>query len=146
MSAAEKEKVLKECQKFIKSDFSKAKFTKPLHEHLTLHCSFIAHFNQQGFYSSYFDDPEDTLKFLRQFDRDYNCTGVEYGSTHWLDSVDYTDINTAMVGASEPYKSHIYKRLIEKAINKKRPQIERLSQELTELENRKNKNRRLTIF
>jgi hypothetical protein len=82
MSAAEKEKFLKDWKKFIKSDFSNAKLTKHLYEHLTLYCSFIAHFNQQGSYSFYFDDPEDTLKFLRQFDRNYRCSSVEYGSTH----------------------------------------------------------------
>jgi hypothetical protein len=133
MSSAEKEKVLKDWKKFIESDFSRAKFTKKLYNYLTLHCSFIAHFNQQGFYSSYFEDPEDTLKFLKQFDRDYGCKSVEYGMDYWITDEDYRDINSAMVNTFEPYKSEIYPRLKQRAREIKLVEIERLKKEIEKL-------------
>jgi hypothetical protein len=84
MTAEEKGKVLKDWQRFIESDFSMAKFTKSLYDHLIQHCSFIAHYNRHGFYSSYFEDPEDTMRFLKQFDKDFACKSVEYGMDYWL--------------------------------------------------------------
>ena len=133
MTAEEKEKVLKDWQKFIENGFSRAKFTKRLYNHLTLHCSFIAHFCQSGFFSTYFEDPEDTLKFLRQFDGDYGCMSVEYNMDYWIRGEDYNDINTAMVDVFEPYKSEIYPRLKQKAKKKKLGEIEILRKETDNL-------------
>ena len=46
-------------------------FTNRLYHHyLNQHCSFIAHYNRNGFYETYFADPESTPNFLQQFDRD----------------------------------------------------------------------------
>ena len=84
MRKEEKEKVLKDWKSFIESGFSYRVFTKRIYEHLTLHCMFIAHYSKDGFYSTYFVDPEDTLKFLRQFDKDSNFKSIEYGSDIWL--------------------------------------------------------------
>jgi hypothetical protein len=64
MSAEEKEKALRNWQRFIESDFSQARFTKALYNHLIQRCSFIAHYNQASFYRTYFEDQEDTMKFL----------------------------------------------------------------------------------
>ena len=89
MSAEEKEKVLKDWQRFIESDFSQTRFTKALYNHLIQHCSFIAHYNQAGFYGTYFEDPEDTMRFLKQFDRDLGCKSVEYGMDYWITGEDY---------------------------------------------------------
>ena len=108
MSADDKEKVLQDWQRFIESDFSQTRFTKVLYNHLIQHCSFIAHYNQAGFYGTYFEDPEDTMKFISQFDRDQGCVSVEYGMKYWLNNEDYRDINNAMVEAYEPYKTEIY--------------------------------------
>lgn len=92
MSAEEKERALKAWKRFIKNGFKWEHFTKALYEHLHLHCSFIAHYDRQGFYQTYFTDPEDTLKFIKQF-----TTGVseEYNATWWLHG-EYVDINEAM--------------------------------------------------
>jgi hypothetical protein len=130
MSADEKEKVLRDWQRFIESDFSQTRFTKALYNHLIQHCSFIAHYNQKGFYGTYFEDPEDTIKFMKQFDKDQGCISVEYGMKYWLTGEDYRDINTAMVEAFEPYKAEIYPRLRQKAKEKKMGEIERLKREL----------------
>ena len=133
MSAEEKEKVLKDWQRFIENDFDKAKFTKRLYNHLIQHCSFIAHYNQGGFYGTYFEDPEGTIKFMKQFDKDQGCISVEYGMKYWLNSEDYGDINTGMVEALEPYKAEIYPRLKQRARERKLGEIERLKREIIEL-------------
>lgn len=130
MSADEKEKVLQDWQRFIESDFSQTRFTKVLYNHLIQHCSFIAHYNQAGFYGTYFEDPEDTMKFISQFDRDQDCVSVEYGMKYWLNNEDYRDINNAMVEAYEPYKTEIYPQLRQKAKQKKLAQIESLKKEI----------------
>jgi hypothetical protein len=134
MSAEEKEKVLKDWQRFIESDFNKARFTKPLYNHLIQHCSFIAHYNQAGFYDTYFEDPEDTMKFIKQFDREQGCISVEYGMKYWLNAEDYADVNNAMVETMEPYKCEIYPRLRQKAKEKKLAQIKGLMKEVEEME------------
>jgi len=133
MSAEEKGKVLKDWQRFIENDFDKAKFTKRLYNHLIQHCSFIAHYNQGGFYGTYFEDPEGTIKFMKQFDKDQGCISVEYGMKYWLNSEDYGDINTGMVEALEPYKAEIYPRLKQRARERKLGEIERLKREIIEL-------------
>ena len=110
MSKEEKEKVLKDWKSFIKSGFSYEAFTKRIYEHLTLHCMFIAHYSKDGFYSTYFVNPEDTLKFLRQFDKDFGFKSIEYGTNIWIKG-DYEDINLAMCGEIEKCKKELYKRL-----------------------------------
>lgn len=134
MPAEEKEKVLKDWQRFMKSDFDKAKFTKSLYNHLIQHCSFIAHYNIQGFYSTYFENPEDTIKFMKQFDREQGCVSVEYGMKYWLNSEDYGDINTAMVESLEPYKADCYLRLKQKNKDTKLRQLEKLKAEIEGLD------------
>jgi hypothetical protein len=134
MSAEEKERALKDWQRFIESDFSQARFTKALYNHLIQHCSFIAHYNQAGFYDTYFKNPERTTRFLQQFDKDHCCKSVEYGMEYWIKSEDYQDINKAMVEAFEPYKAVIYPKLRQRVKEKKLDQIQALTRELEELE------------
>lgn len=110
MSKEEKEKVLKDWKSFIKSGFSYEAFTKRIYEHLTLHCMFIAHYSKDGFYSTYFVNPEDTLKFLRQFDKDFEFKSIEYGMNIWIKG-DYKDVNLAMCEEIEKCKKELYKRL-----------------------------------
>ena len=86
------------------------------------------------FYNTYFEDPERTKKFLKQFDKDYGCRSVEYGMDYWLRSEDYSDINTAMVDKFEPYKAAIYPRLEQRAKEVKISQINALMKEIEELE------------
>ena len=63
-----KSKVLKQWEKFLQSGCSREKFTKPLYTHLIMHCSFIAHYDINGFYATYFESGDDTRHFLSQFD------------------------------------------------------------------------------
>jgi len=108
MTAKEKEMVLKQWITFIKNGMKVEHFTDRLYKHLSLHCSFIAHYNRMGFYSTYFERPEDTIRFIGQFDEDQGHKSIEYGSQYWFTDSDYNDLNQAMCEAVEPYKKEIY--------------------------------------
>jgi hypothetical protein len=108
MTAKEKESVLSQWIRFIKNGFKEGDFCEALYKHLSLHCSFIAHFNKAGFFATYFKRPEMTAKFLSQFDRDKGCKSVEYGGTSWIKYPEFDDLNFAMCNAIEPYKRAIY--------------------------------------
>jgi len=95
MTAEEKQLVLKQWQTFITNRCQLKHFTKRIYDHLNLHCSFIAHFNLQGFYSTYFEHPRNTIRFLTQFSRIRGTVSIEYGNTYWLKG-DFEDLNTAM--------------------------------------------------
>ena len=98
MSAAEKSKVLKHWETFLKSGLEKEHFTRALYEHLINHCSFIAHYDIHGFYATYFESGDTTLDFLSQFDtRQGIPRSIEYGDlSGWLTDDDYYDVNTEM--------------------------------------------------
>ena len=111
MSATEKRKVMKQWTLFLESGLKREKFTKPLYEHLINHCSFIAHYDLGGFYSTYFENGDDTLLFLSQFDdRKGMPESVEYGWTAWLTDEDYYDINSEMVRIASKYIPALIKK------------------------------------
>lgn len=118
MTAKEKELVLKQWITFVKNGFQLKHFTKGLYHHLMQHCSFIAHYDRGGFYSTYFERPEDTVRFLAQFDLDEGGESTEYGGIGWRQREDYTDINTAMCRAIDPYKDAIYARCQNQAVDR----------------------------
>lgn len=93
MTAREKHMVLRQWNLFVKNGCQFGHFTKRLYNHLIMHCSFIAHYNRNGFWHTYFSTQEDRRRFFNQFQ-----TGIshEYGSTHWLFDQDYLDINNEM--------------------------------------------------
>jgi len=134
MSAKDKKAVLREWQCFIKGGFDRKDFTTRLYDHLHLHCSFIAHFNINGFYGTYFKNPERTLEFLKQFDRDYGYKSTEYGNTYWFKSEEYHDLNSELANSLEPYKSKIYAGLKQKTREMKLKQIDRLKSEIEDIE------------
>ena len=110
MTAKEKEQVLKAWERFLKGNCQYGQFTKALYHHLTLHWSFIAHYDRQGFYSYYFTDPAKTADFIGQFDRDKGHKSNEYGDTYWLTDSEYSDINQAVCEVVDKYKADIYNR------------------------------------
>lgn len=108
MTAVEKERVLKQWETFLKYGCKPEHFTKPLYHHLIQHCSFIAHYDRAGFYSTYFENGGDTAHFLTQFDRTKGCISIEYGMTYWIARgndvcAEYYDINNAMVDVAAKY-------------------------------------------
>ena len=110
-------------------------FTNRLYYYLSQHCSFIAHYNRNGFYETYFANPEDTPKFLQQFDRDKGYVSWEYGATFWLDGPngDYADINRAMCEAFDPAKAGIYAALRRRSIKQRESQLAKLQEELDDM-------------
>ena len=107
MTAKDKELTLKAWKTFLKYGLQRKNFTKRLYHHLTLHCSFIAHYDIHGFYSYYFTNPSKTAQFISQFDDDKGNRSVEYGDMGWLHG-EYTDVNIAMCDVVEEYKADIY--------------------------------------
>ena len=104
MPAAVKRRVLKQWEVFLKSGCAREKFTKPLYEHLIQHCSFIAHYDIYGFYATYFENGDDTVRFLSQFDDSERIPkSIEYGMTYWLTDEEYYDINSEMVRIAGKY-------------------------------------------
>jgi hypothetical protein len=85
------------------------RFKDPLYRHLTLHCGgFIAHYNRLGFFETYFAEPEDTVRFFRQFDPDGDMRSVEGGYDWWVrggngTQAPYHDLNNAMCEATRPH-------------------------------------------
>lgn len=108
MRAREKERVLHQWNIFLKYGCKWEHFTKPLYEHLINNCSFIAHYDIRGFYGTYFNEGDNTARFLTQFDRSKGCRSIEYGFAGWIrDGNDvcqsYYDINNAMVDIAAKY-------------------------------------------
>ena len=104
MPAAVKSKVLKQWEGFLKSGCSREKFSKSLYNHLIMHCSFIAHYDIHGFYATYFENGDDTVHFLSQFDDSKGMPmSVEYHMTYWLTDEEYYDINSEMVRIAGKY-------------------------------------------
>jgi hypothetical protein len=97
MTAKEKELVLKAWVRFLKGGLKRSDFTKKLYCHLINHCSFIAHYNLGGFYSTYFESGDTIVKFLSQFDNRGSCCSIEYGGIGWRKTEEYYDINRAMI-------------------------------------------------
>ena len=102
MSAREKELVLKAWVRFLRNGSRFEDFLRRLYEHLHLHCSFIAHYDRAGFYRTYFENGEDTVRLFSQFDKLGECRSIEYGMTSWLEG-DYGDLARAMIEEASPY-------------------------------------------
>lgn len=133
LSGQSKEKIMKAWIRFLKSGFSYHNFTNDLYNHLHLHCGFIAHFNRRGFFETYFEDPESTIKFLRQFDEDFDFRGVECG-TNWWYKGEYEDLNFALVAEFKQLKAQICKTLNQQRLQNKQAEVERNQTELAVLQ------------
>ena len=112
----EKKKILKLWDRFLRTDFQAENFSRFLYKHLTQHCGFMAHYDKYGFYATYFENPRDTIKFLRQFDKDFGCVSVESNTTYWLEveKDEYKAINVEMCIVADKYKKEIYEKLLRK--------------------------------
>jgi hypothetical protein len=100
MSAADKATVYAAWIRFVNSGFKRSQFTKALYRHLTLHCSFIAHYNLDCFYNLYFTNSDLMDRFTNQFLTGYAAEGCF--STMWIKGGNdyceqFYDINNAMV-------------------------------------------------
>jgi hypothetical protein len=96
MSAREKLLVLMAWVRFLKNGLRWEDFSDRLYTHLINHCSFIAHYTRAGYYATYFENGEDTTRFLSQFDKRGECHSVEFGGPWWFNG-DYEDVNGVMI-------------------------------------------------
>ena len=102
LSAREKTLVLKAWVRFLKNGLRSEDFSDRLYKHLINHCGFIAHYSRAGYYATYFENGEDTTRFLSQFDkRGGEYRSVEYGGSWRL--VEYEDLNRAMIEEASGY-------------------------------------------
>ncbi len=135
MPADEKRCVFRAWTRFFKHGLQYRHFTKALYKHLILHSGYIAHYDRATFYRCYFEDGEELLRFLDQFDRSKRCTGAETGSTLWLTGT-HADINNAMVdsikGMIPAFRDHA-RRMIERAA---RADIEAAERRLAKVQGR----------
>ncbi len=65
LTAAEKEKIAKGFERFVKGGFKQTQFTKAIYKHLSLHFGFIAHFDIHGFYHARFANPDGRLETVK---------------------------------------------------------------------------------
>jgi hypothetical protein len=77
LKAKEKENIYRSFDRFIRSGFDPAKFTKSLYRHLSLHFGFIAHYNQNGFYQARFEDPQGRARTFQNIDQASHWTFVD---------------------------------------------------------------------
>jgi len=119
MTATEKEKTVKAWDRFLKNyskDWSKVytdrfgntielpfkSFSKPLYNHLHLHCGYIAHYNILGFYHAQFSTPMDLYNNLLKF-----IDGIGWGG--------YQDIGDAMGEVAQKHLPAIKKMITDLA-------------------------------
>jgi hypothetical protein len=98
MTAKEKELVLKDWERFLKGGLKQALFTRRLYQHLHLHCGYIAHYSQQGFYAEYFQSGPDTKRFFEYFFQN---------TERFVGVSEYEDLNAAMREVYERHKGTI---------------------------------------
>ena len=113
MTADDKQNVYNAWKRFVSGKFQRKHLTKKLYNHLTLHCSFIAHYNIDGFYDFYFtDNYHNMLQFINQF-----VTGksAEYGDMiSWTADPNYKDINDAMMEIMQQHADDLTTHLANK--------------------------------
>ncbi len=139
MTAQQKRRVLGDWVRFFQSGMELKRFTKRLYQHLTLHCSFIAHFNRQGFFDTYFANPESFQRFLNQFDRTKGCVSSEYGMTYWIRdgndvSAEYYDLNNALVDAIADMLPALREQARQRAVEAAQEQVRLAEQKLARLQ------------
>lgn len=76
---------------FVQSDFAQTKFPKTFYQRLSMTFGHIAHYNQGGFYVTFFTTTQDKVRFLRMTlahpchgDPTYTYSDVERALQRWL--------------------------------------------------------------
>ncbi len=89
--ADKKAKFAKQFIKFVKSDFAQSQFPHLFYVRLSLTFGHIAHYNQSGFFETFFTTTQDKVRFLRQTlqhpcwgDPTFTYSDVEKALQAWL--------------------------------------------------------------
>ncbi len=114
-TAADKRKILKTWQRFIRSGFTEEKFTQRLYSFIHMHCGFIAHYSRSGFYATYFETVPAFLEFWGRFTgvdtfmgvplRVYSGWGAATGHDLVLAMLDYAEQVNGIVRWALDYKA-----------------------------------------
>ena len=74
------------------------------YRYLHSHCGFVDRSSRSEFFRDYFENPDRTLRFIRQFDIAGNRLGYAstFATTAWLNG-DYADINRTMRGLASRF-------------------------------------------
>ncbi len=93
----------------------------------------------EGFYETYFADPEALQRFLDQFDRSKGCVSTEYGMTYWIRdgndvSEQYYDLNNAMVDAIADMLPALREEARRSAVKDAQEQVRQAEQKLARLQ------------
>lgn len=90
-SVEQKEKFARQFIRFVESGFKRSLFYKDFYRRLSMSFGMIAHYNQAGFYSQFFEDEEGKREFLREVlswpcygQPDYTYCDVERHLQGWL--------------------------------------------------------------
>jgi hypothetical protein len=73
--------------RFVESDFKQSLFTKKFYNRLSMCFDHIAHYNQGGFWETFFTSDQDKLDFLTQ-----TISQGGYGDPHWT----YSDVERVL--------------------------------------------------
>lgn len=90
-SSDKKAAFAKQFIKFVQADFARAKFPKTFYQRLSMTFGHIAHFNQNGFFETFFTTTEGKVRFLRMTlahsccgDPAWTYSDVERALQSWL--------------------------------------------------------------
>lgn len=86
-SVEKKANFAKQFIRFVQSDFANAKFPQTFYRRLSMTFGHIAHFNQHGFFETFFTTTEDKVRFLRM-----TLAHPCYGDPAWT----YSDVERAL--------------------------------------------------
>jgi hypothetical protein len=91
MTAVEKAKIANAWQRLLASNFAWPQFSKAVYQHLTLHCSHIAHYDRGGFHHEWFSGGLGRARFIERFKDNF-----ESGRFSWGAGSDYSDLQEVL--------------------------------------------------
>lgn len=118
-TVADKEKFAKHFKAFVQSDFAESKFPKWFYTRLSMTFGHIAHYNQTGFYDTFFTATADKVRFLNMCIQ-YGC----YGDPTWT----YSDVEQHLRAwlKAEKVLERYQKQLADEVEVRERSQLARL--------------------
>jgi hypothetical protein len=96
-TVADKEKFAAHFQRFVSGGFKRTVFPKWFYNRLSMTFAMIAHYDRNGFYAEYFEDPYETSRFLEEC-LAYPC----YGDPAYT----YSDVERYLQGWLREYFKH----------------------------------------
>lgn len=120
-TAEDKAKWLNKLADFVRAGFSESKWTKALYYRLSMSFGHIAHYDMNGFYSTWFSTEQDRYNWLTYIqervvygDPEWTWSDAERKFTTWLSTEEGQEIISNQYGAAEKEQlASAYKSLAE---------------------------------